>query len=173
MKYTDRIANVAVIVAVAVFLVLVARGEFSRRTLPSAHTANALVGTKISIPGAHFPAQGDTLVLGISENCHFCNESLPWYKDLTARLQGKVNVLAVLPQPQTEAENYLRAEGLSGAQVISANLDSIGVYATPTLLLVDSAGKVKSAWVGKQNDAGQQKILAAVLPHGAPAVPRS
>jgi thioredoxin-related protein len=172
MKYLDRVANVAVIVAVAVFLVLAARGEFSRRTSPSPHAADALVGTKISLPGILFPAQNDTLILGISKTCHFCKDSLPWYKDLTVRLQGKVNVVAVLPQAQTEAENYLRGEGLSGTQVISANLDKIGVYATPTLLLVDNTGKVKSAWVGKQDDAGQQKVLAAVLPHGAPAVPR-
>lgn len=44
------------------------------------------------------------------------------------------------------------------------------VYATPTLLLVDHAGMVKSEWVGEQGKVDQQKILAALIPACAPAV---
>lgn len=111
------------------------------------------------------------MVLGISETCHFCRESLPWYKQLTAQLQGKVNVIALLPQPQSEADNFVRGEGLTDTRVVSAGLGSLGIYATPTLMLVDSSGKVKAAWVGKQDEAGQQKILAVLL--SSSAVPRS
>lgn len=172
MKYLDRIANGAIIVAVAVFLVLVARGEFTRHTVKMPGSPGTLVGTTINVPGIHLPSGEESLVLGISTTCHFCKDSLPFYKELTAQAKGKVNVIAVLPQPQTEAEAYVKAAGLTGTEVVSADLARIGVIGTPTLLLVDSAGKVKSAWVGKQDEAGQQKILAAVLPAAGTAVPR-
>lgn len=175
VKYLDRIANGAIIVAVAVFLVLVARGEFTRHKItapPTPGSATALVGKTISVPGVQLPGGQDSLVLGISANCHYCEDSLPFYKELTAQAKGKVNVVAVLPRPQSEAEAFVKDAGLTGTRVVSGSLTGIGVYGTPTLLLVDGKGKVKSVWVGKQDDAGQQKILAAVLPTVAAAVPR-
>jgi hypothetical protein len=173
MKYLDRVANIAVIVAVAIFLILVIRGEFPRRISPSTNRAAALVGKTISLPGVRFSTKNDTLLLGISESCHFCKESIPWYKQLTGQVQGKVDVIAVLPQTQVEAENFIRSEGLSGTKVVSANLGSIGVLATPTLLLVDSTGRVKDAWIGRQDEVGQQKVLAATLASDKLTIPRS
>lgn len=73
-----------------------------------------------------------------------------------------MDVFAVLPQAQSEASRYLADAGLPSVQVVSADLGSIGVYATPTLLLVDGTGKVKFAWIGKQDDAGEGKILATL-----------
>lgn len=173
MKYLDRMANLAIIIAVAVFLILVARGEFHRRAAATVQSPSTLVGKNIRLPGIHFPAERDSLVLGISTTCHFCNESLPFYKHLSNTLHGRLDMLAVLPQTQIEASRYLADAGLSGVHVVSADLASIGVYATPTLLLVDRNGKVKSAWVGKQDDASQGKILAVVLPNGAVSAPSS
>jgi hypothetical protein len=169
VKHLERIANVAIIVAVAVFLTLVIRGNFFPHT-PSAQSRSALVGKTISVPGIHFSTQRDSLVLGLSTACHFCNESMPFYKGLVGQLHGSLDVIAVLPQTKSEAEHYLKTAGLSEASVVSSSLDTIGIYATPTLLLVDSTGKVKSEWVGKLDDATQRKILAAVLSHAATVV---
>lgn len=173
MKHLDRIANVAILVAVAVFLTLVIRGEISRRTAASVRTPAVLVGKTIRLLGVPFPAQRNSLVLGISTQCHFCNESLPFYKQLTDSLQGRLDVFAVMPQAQTEAGKYLADAGLSAVHGVSSDLGSIGVYATPTLLLVNSHGKVKSVWTGKQDEAGQRKILAALLSDAAAPAPRS
>lgn len=171
MKHLDRIANVAIILAVAVFLILVVRGEFFRRAPAPGRSATALVGKTIHLPGVVFPAQRDSLVLGISTTCHFCNESLPFYKQLTDRAQGRIQVFAVLPQTQTESSRYLADAGLSAVHEVSADLGSIGVYATPTVLLIDNNGKVKSAWIGKQDEAGQRKILTTLLPEFAAVTP--
>lgn len=172
MKPLDRIANIAVIAAVVVFLILVGRIELFRHTPVSPGSAEALIGKTVSIPGVHFPVGQDTLLLGLSSTCHFCKDSLPFYRQLIAQAQGRINIVAVLPQPQSEAEAFVRESGLTGIKVVSAPLASVGVYGTPTLLLVDDASKVKSVWIGKQDDAGQQRILAAVLPASA-NVPRS
>jgi hypothetical protein len=173
VKYLDKIANIAVIIAVAVFLTLVIRGEFFRRTSAPAHSPSAMVGTTIHLPGIHFSSQHDSLVLGISTTCHYCYESLPFYKQLADRVQGRVEVFAILPQAQTEGSRYLATAGISSIHVVSADLGSIGIYATPTLLLVGSDGKVKSEWQGKQDEAGQHNILAALLPDTSAVEPRN
>lgn len=173
MKVFDRIANVAVVIAVAVFLALAAHGDFSHRSVtpPAPHTV--AVGQKINLPGVQWPQGQQSLVLGISATCHFCKDSLPFYKQLASQVQGRVNVIAVLPQEQQEADAFLQNAGITGVRVVSQNLAKIGVYGTPTLLLVDGSGKVKASWVGELDAGRQKKLIAEVLPSGAAAVPRS
>jgi hypothetical protein len=48
-------------------------------------------------------------------------------------------------------------------EVVQSRLDSIGVSGTPTLLLVDSNGKVQQAWVGKLDDQGQRQVQSYVM----------
>lgn len=173
VKLLDRIASIAVIIAVAVFLTVVIRGGYLRGHRNPPSTRGPLVGQVITLPGVQFHPAHDSLVLGISTSCHFCNESLPFYKRFAEQASGKVEFIAVLPQTQTEGEKYLKDAGLTGVRVVSAKLSTIGVNDTPTILLVDGAGKVKSAWVGLLDDAAQQKVVAAALPQAVAAVPHS
>jgi thioredoxin-related protein len=169
MKHIEKIANLAIVVAVIVFLIAVARGNLLQRskTLPGpVPTASAAqVGSMVSLPGVRFSAQHDSLLLGISTTCHFCKDSLPFYKQLAAQLQGKVDIIAVLPQAQPEAESFIKEAGLNGVRVVSADLSNIGVHGTPTLLLVDTKGKVKATWVGKLDTAHQQQAISATIPN--------
>src|SRR5207237_10449304 len=57
--------------------------------------------------------------------------------------------LAILPQTVTEGQKYLEALGLAVDEVRQARMDSIGLGATPTLVLVNEAGLVTGVWVGK------------------------
>lgn len=167
MKYLDRIANIAIIVAVVVFLGVVFRGGFAWRQPPSyagPAPAQSLVGTTVKLPGLTFPASRDSLVLVVSTECHFCRESLPFYKQLTAKTRGRVNVVAVLPQAQAEAQKFLSGAGVETDKIVTATPDALGVRGTPTVLLVDGSGKVKQAWVGRLDPKGQENLLAAALP---------
>jgi thioredoxin-related protein len=125
------------------------------------------------LPGVRFPTQRDSLLLGISATCHFCKASLPFYKQLVAQLQGKVDIIAVLPQSQPEAESFIKDAGLNGIRVVSAKLRTIGIYGTPTLLLVDSKGKVKSAWVGELDNTRERQLISTVVPSGTSIGPNS
>jgi thioredoxin-related protein len=164
MKILEKIANISLILGVSVFLVIVARGEFAKHSLPDT-SPKALLGKTIHLPGVSFPQQHDSLVLALSTSCHFCKESLPFYKDLSEKSQGRLDVIAVLPQTESEAQTYVQDAAVKTTQVVSASLDTIGVYATPTLLLVDNNGKVQDAWVGLLDEKTQQKLLAVALPN--------
>lgn len=160
MKYLDRIANAAVIVGVAVFLVIAIRGGLFRRQ-PSLNSPASFLGKTISLPGVRFPKH-DSFVLAISTTCHFCKESLPFYKELATRSEGKADVYAVLPQPQTDANSFIQQAEIPSAHVVSVSLDTIGVHGTPTLFVVDSGGKIKDAWIGLLNDQAKQKVFSEI-----------
>jgi hypothetical protein len=160
MKRLENASNIAVIIAVVVLLVMVGRNEY--RSYILSHPARALIGRTITLPGVRFPSQRKTLILAISTNCHFCQESQPFYKTLIDRANGRVDIIAVLPQSLAEAQLYVQKSLAPSVQVVSARLDSVGVGGTPTLLLVDQAGKVEQAWIGKLDDQRQQQVESLV-----------
>jgi hypothetical protein len=160
MKRLDVMTNIAVIVTSVALFGFLGNSWYENHHAPrsSATRARALVGRTVELPGVDFTRKGKTLVIAISSTCHFCQESQPFYRQLADMQGNKDNLIAVLPMPQREAEDYVHSTISSSFRVVSASLDTIGVSSTPTLLLVDSQGKVERAWVGKLDDAGQKQV---------------
>ena len=104
---------------------------------------------------------GQTLVLALSNSCHFCTESAPFYRKL-AQTKGSARLVAVLPQPVEDGRNYLRKLGVSVDEVKQLALDRIGVQGTPTLILLDESGAVKNSWMGILPPEAELEILKAI-----------
>jgi hypothetical protein len=162
MKLLERIANIAVIVGVAVFLAIVIHNRPWRSNPPQppdpAAMADALKGKTIRVSGIDFPRQRASVLLVISKTCHFCEDSLPFYRALATETQGKVDLLAALPQPRPEAEAYLKAAGVPATQIASAQPAELGVTGTPTLVLLDRSGKVQEVWIGLLDGSRQAQV---------------
>ena len=67
--------------------------------------------------------------------------------------------MAVLPQSVEEGKDYLKGLGAGIDNVYNAQLGSIGVTATPTLLLVDENGIVSDMWRGKLSDDKEVEVI--------------
>jgi hypothetical protein len=163
MRLLEKAANVAVIAGMAVFIAVIVSDKLDKRPARpqgGAELANRLLGKPMRIPGIQFPTSRNSLVLVLSADCHFCRESLPYCKVLASKSAGKLDVVAVLPQPLPEAEAYLQQAAVPATRVISTSLGDIGVPATPSILLLDRTGKVQDAWVGVVDAAKQRRILS-------------
>ncbi len=68
----------------------------------------------------------------------------------------------MLPQPVTEAEAYLKGEGVTVDEIRQSPLSDVEVSGTPTLVLVDSRGVVRSVWVGKLPSDKEKEVLNKV-----------
>jgi hypothetical protein len=161
MKPLEKIANVFVIVGISLFLVIVVRNHLWRSTYPPrspAAMAEALRGKTIRVSGLSFPRSRYSILLVISTDCHFCQESLPFYRSLSSDLQGNADLLAVLPQPQSKAAAYLRAANVDVAQIATALPSQLGVAGTPTMLLLDPNGKVQETWSGHLDESQQAQV---------------
>jgi hypothetical protein len=55
--------------------------------------------------------------------------------------------------------------GILADDVVNSSLADIRIAATPTLLLVDQAGRVRNAWVGKLDEKGEKEVETALAPH--------
>ncbi len=118
------------------------------------------IGQPIPLKGIDWKNNKRTLVMFVSTTCHFCTESSSFYKRLindTSVKDGKI--IAVLPQTVDEAKAYLTDLGVNPDQIINAQLASIGVTATPTLLLVDESGKITDQWRGKLSSEQETQVI--------------
>jgi len=157
----NRVANVFVILGIAVFLGIAAHTQFTqpnkKPTSPAA-TAQTLRGKTIQVSGLSFPRPRASVLLVISTQCHFYQDSLPFYRSLSNNLEGKADLLAVLPQPQPEAAAYLKAAQVNLAQLATAPPSQLGVSGTPTMLLLDGGGKVQEVWIGRLDETKQAQV---------------
>jgi thioredoxin-related protein len=160
----QNVANIATI-AVSVLLSVVLMKVF---LLPQPSrppiVAQPLVGLnmKQSLPGVDWAKNQRTLVLALSTQCHYCTESAPFFQRIQKEAAQNVKMLAVLPQAVEDSRKYFEKEGVHVDDVKQATLSTIGVSGTPTLLLVDSAGKVADAWQGKLQPEQEAGVLAVL-----------
>jgi thiol-disulfide isomerase/thioredoxin len=144
----EAIANVTVIVvALAVGYVALAKYADSNHEPRSATVGDTLA----KLPGLDWNKHRRTLVLALNTGCHYCEESVPFYQKLAQEQRQDGNDLEVVAVFANEAETvrqFTAREGLTIRSVASVSLDRLGVVATPTLILVNSEGRVERSWVG-------------------------
>lgn len=155
----EVVSNVAIVVLAAVVGFVALRNYvFTPRPV-----AELPQGTRLSLPDVRWDTRPHTLVMVLSKDCHFCSASADFYRRLveeTARL--RVPVIAALPDEPATSRQYLGALGIAVADVRSISLRSLGVAATPTLVLVDASGAVTRSWVGQlpaEREAEVMRIL--------------
>jgi thioredoxin-related protein len=160
----DTAANIAIILVCAIAAVVLVRREFFPAAPPPPPGA-VEKGERFDQLKAVLPAGAQkTLVVAVSPTCHFCNESLPFYKRLVDERNQKSSPVKFLAAVRSEGEKSEEAKKFADAGVrldgvVPIDFSSIKVPGTPTLLLVDNNGKVLNVWVGKLDDSGQKDVL--------------
>src|SRR5882672_7848799 len=163
IKRIELVANLAII-AVAILLgTVLVRSYLLPWLRPPQQIATSSLrpGMQLSLPGVDWKGNGRTLLLALSTQCHFCTESAQFYQRICQERAKAPNVrlVAVFPQPVSEAEKYLSDIGVTVDELKQARLDSIGVGGTPTLIMTDSEGVVADSWRGRLPSEKESEVL--------------
>jgi hypothetical protein len=164
-KKVELFSNIAIIIVAILLGTVLVKKYFLAQ--PAQTSSNATVnkplnaGTKINLQDIDWSKNEQTLVLALSNSCHFCSESAPFYRRL-AQSKGDTRLLAVLPQPMEDGQKYLEKLGVSVSEVRQTPLANLGVDGTPTLILVDNKGMVVDSWVGKLSAGEETEVLSKV-----------
>lgn len=159
VRKLEILTNVAIIaVAILIGIVCVKSYLLVDRSQPQPQN---LIGTKVSLPNIDWSNNGQTLLLVLQKGCRFCSESAPFYQRLVrdAEESGRIRLIAVLPQEAADGKRYLNELGVSINEVKQALPGSLGVRATPTLLLINDAGIVTQMWSGKLPLEKESEVL--------------
>jgi len=157
----EVVSNVAIIVLAAIVAAVALRNYVFTPRLTMAPPQ----GTRLELPGVQWNERPQTLVMVLRKDCQFCSASSAFYRRLleeTARLH--VPVIAALPDEPAASQEYLRHLGIVVPEVRHASLRSIGVGATPTLVLVDARGAVARSWVGQLSQAREAEVFRSLQP---------
>ncbi|MDX6692656.1 MAG: Redoxin [Blastocatellia bacterium] len=163
-RKAELLANVAIIaVALLLGVVLVKRYVLNGNETAPARNLDPRIpaGTKSALDGVDWAKNGQTLLLVLSRDCHFCTESAPFYQRLTREMAGRgdLHLIALFPQEVAEGQKYLANLGINISEVKQAAPGSAGASGTPTLILVDAQGVVKQSWVGKLSATEESEVL--------------
>lgn len=163
----DTVANIAIILVCAIAAFVLVRNQFfpPAPQRPPGSPPQVEKGERFDQLKAVVPAGTErALVVALSPTCHFCNESMPFYKQLIDQRNQKgspVKVIAAVPAEQAKAEEAQKFAG-AGTQpdgMVHLDFSTIKVPGTPTVLHVDNTGKVLDVWVGKLDESGQKDVL--------------
>ena len=120
------------------------------------------------LPGLHaynWKAHDRTLVLALRNGCHFCEDSMPFYRRLAKLEESKqigVHLIAVFPDDPAVVRQVVETQQLTIEVVPAFELGQVKVQATPTLMLVDEQGRVSKVWMGELPAAEEAQVIAAI-----------
>jgi len=158
----ELVANVCIIVVALVICAAVAKRLLLKSHSSESGTQGVAAGTKINLTDIDFARNGQTLLLVLSINCKFCSASAPFYQNL-ARGSGSTHgtkLIALLPQQIEQSREYLKSLNVPIDEVKQTQPASVGVRATPTLILINSAGIVINSWVGQLQSDKETEVLS-------------
>lgn len=159
-KAVENATNVAVILAVCIAAVFLYRSYKNNQS-----EAPKVGATLPALPGYSWQSNAPSLVLALRKGCHFCEASMPFYRKLYELEKSKAfatEMVAVFPDSAQDTYDVLGTEKLPIPSVSQVNLSSLSVSGTPTLILVNSSGRVQKTWVGQLDSAGEESVLAAI-----------
>lgn len=165
-KIIETVTNIAILCVCLAFGWSLIHSRFISASSASGHELTRLEGETLKpLPGYSWQSRPDTLILAIRRGCHFCEDSLPFYRKL-GELQKSdklsANVLAVMPDDPESGSEFLRKNDVAVPGVFNLSLDALDVSGTPTLLLVNASGRVQKAWIGRLSPEAETSVIAAV-----------
>lgn len=157
--------GLSVVFGVYILFTLWHRFESSKPQIPVAvRPGKYLAGT---IFASKWPDDEITTVLFLSTSCHYCDASMPFYKQIITHATGHTHVVAVFPQMVNEAKQHLANFGVPIEDVRQLDFSKFGITGTPTLVIARRDSKVDTTRIGLLN-ADQQKDVLVRLGITAP-----
>ena len=163
--YLEAASTVAVLLAAIAVMVSLAAMYFKPTAGPQLRPGIEKGEPLAHLPGFNFGESERALLIVISTSCGYCDESIPFYRQLAEARQGGgrgVRLVAVLPESEMEVKRYMQQRQLDMAAVPAVDLKALKVAGTPILILVDGGGRVIDFWVGKLSQDTEQQLLKIV-----------
>lgn len=108
--------------------------------------------------GVDFGAARQTLIIVLQSDCPYCERSRPFYERLPRDTSAQIVIAA--PLGDTDIESY--RELIEPDELVFVESSVLPVGGTPTLLLVDSEGRVDAAWIGLLDSEREAEVMDAL-----------
>jgi hypothetical protein len=120
--------------------------------------------TLAPLPGYSWSSYPKTLVIAIRTGCPYCEASLPFYRQLGEQEKSNLlhaHVLIVMPNDAYFGSNFLKKDDVDVQVIFGQKLGALKVSGTPTVLLLDSSGRIERTWIGQLSSRGEKEVIDA------------
>ncbi len=172
-KLVEIGSNIAVIlVAVLLGYTLVNRYYSQPAQPPTAAESALKPGIRLQIKDVDFSKSERNLILVLSPSCHFCAESMPFYRRLAALNADnrKLRMIGAFTQDVDRSSKYLEEHNVALDEVIQADTSETMIRGTPTLILTDKDGVVLDSWYGKLKPDRENEAMDRVFSDVQPVI---
>jgi hypothetical protein len=100
----------------------------------------------------------------MNTHCHFCQESVPFYKQVVQARQGRqagVAFSVLSSELVDDVKAFLSKEGIAVDGVYRVG-SAAGLHGTPMLLMVDGTGTVRRVFPGALDADRREQVLKSV-----------
>ena len=122
-----------------------------------------------AIEGVSWGDHESALLLVMRKGCHFCEDSMPFYRRLAALRDGHQTgayMVAAFPDSAEDARGVIEQEKLDIPYVANVAGSRVNATGTPTLILVDRRGVVRQVWIGELQPDAEASVIKALKPTG-------
>ncbi len=164
-KFFEYAAYISLTIAALLASYTIIDQHFIHPPLQAPQSAEALLGKQIPLNGPTWRNARYSVVIALTSECHFCHESLSFYRQLAAlesKAPGQFQIVAVSPESKEITQKYLADNQVPTDGIESIPLSTISVSGTPTVFIVDSTGKIRKTFVGKLPEDRQRDLIALI-----------
>lgn len=164
-SYLEVMTNVAVLLVALVVLSAFSWSYFAQKSSPSLKDGLRKGKAMAQLPKLDYSSSSQTLLIAMSTQCHYCAESLPFYRQLVTTQQGNgqaTHIVAVFPNTDDEVRQYIEQNHLNIDAIGGVDFRALNISSTPIMVLIDKSGKIRDFWIGKLPESEEQQVVKAV-----------
>lgn len=161
--WLDGLAAVSMIAAssVLIWYTVVRRpsAETFRIQAPPTYKAGE---TFASVTGLNFSDSSATVVIWVRSGCHYCTESMDFYKRVTSRPR-RARVIVMGQESSELLQKYVESHGVRADAYVSVQPRTVKLSGTPSLLLIGSDARVRKIWNGKLRTPAEEEAVLSLI----------
>ena len=165
MAQLEKLAYISVIALCIVAIGILLDKRFNPPAALTTDPEASLVGKELSVPGLNWRDGDSNILIFISDQCPFCNKSVPFFQELS-RLRGQgsggIKLFAASNESAARTKAYLDTNDIAVDGIAQTPHGIDGVAATPTLVFVSSSGTVQSAFIGLLDSDRQKMVISRI-----------
>jgi thioredoxin-related protein len=163
--YLEIATNIAVLLAAVTVLSLFAWNYYQGRQIAAQLQPGLQKGMTLdSLPGLSYSNSPRTLLIAMNTQCSYCAASVSFYNQLAAvqKANSNTHVVALFPDSAAAVRTYVEQKQLSLETMGEIDLSKIRVAGTPTMILIDSTGKILDFWVGQLSADAEHRVIQSL-----------
>ena len=136
----------------------------SKQQAQASADGNLVGQTLAPLSGYSWSSHSETLVIAMRRGCPYCVASLPFYRQLDEQERSNrihAHVLLVMPDDASTGSSLLRKADVEAEGIFGQGLDALRIPGTPTVLLIDSGGRIEREWIGELPPSGEKDVMNA------------